>query len=64
MHKFRTNANSDQLWGRLLGLAGKLHENKSLKAIVGTIKSNLKNRDPIKIYQSQIKNTKRRVVQT
>jgi len=40
MHKFRTNENNDQLWARLLGLAGKLDENKSLKAIIGTIKSN------------------------
>ena len=42
----------------------KLHENKSLMAIMGTIKSNWKNRNSIKIYQSQIKDLKQHVIQT
>jgi len=42
----------------------KLHEIKSLMAIMGTIKSNWKNRNSIKIYQSQIKDLKQHVIQT
>ena len=42
----------------------KLHEIKSLMAIMSTIKSNWKNRNSIKIYQSQIKDLKQHVIQT
>ena len=42
----------------------KLHEIKSLKVIMNVIKSNWNNRGLIKIFRSQIKNSKPRVVQT
>jgi hypothetical protein len=68
MHKFRTkdqNGKSNNLGDDNWVWQGvKLHEIKSLKASMGTIKRNWKNKASIKIFQSQIKNPKWRVIQT
>ena len=67
MHKFKTTTKikDGQLRGSQLSLIGvKSHKIKSLEAIIGAIKRNWKNRDSIKIFQTQIGNPKRHVVQT